>query len=160
MLQETVGGAVGHRPAGRAAPAAHAHQALFEQDVERAAAGLNAAHRLDVGAGHGLVIGDDGQGLLRGARQPARVLALQGHQEGEIGGGLEPPASGDLRQLHPTSRIAAPEGGEARGDVGVRRQPRGEIGRPERLGGGEQQGLDHAFDGGRVVHAAALHARR
>ena len=59
MVEEGLGGAVGHRPARRAAAAAHADPAGLHQQVERALAGRDAAHLFDLGAGRRLVVGDD-----------------------------------------------------------------------------------------------------
>ena len=83
MIEEGVGRAVGHRTAGRAAAAAHAHPFGLQQRVERALGGLDAADVLDLGAGHRLVVGDDRQHFERGARQLLllhRVAASSGRR--------------------------------------------------------------------------------
>ena len=71
MVEELLGGAVGDGPARRAAAAARAHPADLHQHVERAGGGDDAADLLDLGARHGLVVGDDGQRLHGGLGQLA-----------------------------------------------------------------------------------------
>src|SRR5512133_1392156 len=58
MLEEEVGGAPRHRPARHAAAAHRPDPVLLEQQVERALAEADAAHLLDLGARHRLVVGD------------------------------------------------------------------------------------------------------
>ncbi len=51
------------------------------------------------------MVGDDGQDLLGGLGQAARLGSLLDHQVVEVRRGLEPPAPADLGQLHPPPRI-------------------------------------------------------
>ena len=81
MIEKRLGRAVGHRPARRAAAAAHPNPARLHQQVERAFAGRDAAHLFDLGARRRLVIGDDGQCFERGARQWPLVGLLAAQQE-------------------------------------------------------------------------------
>ena len=142
MLQEAVGRGVGHRPAGRTPASAQAHEAHLQQHVQGAARQGHAAHAFDLGAGDGLVVGDDGEGLQRRTRQATRLLALLGHQEAEVFGGAETPAAGDLIQLDPPPGVAFTQPRESAFHIGAVRQARRDLGRAERGGGGEQQGLD------------------
>ena len=105
------------------------------------------------GAQHGLAVGDDGKRFLRGLGQTARLFALFGHQEGEVGGGLQPPATGYLDQLDPPALILFAQGADGGGRIGALGQATGEVRFAERLGGGEQQGLDATLD--MVAHRVA-----
>src|SRR5579864_4231234 len=66
MRQKFRGCPISERPSRGLAAAARADPAGFKQHVERPLGGRNAANLLDLGAGHGLMIGDDGKRLDRG----------------------------------------------------------------------------------------------
>ena len=104
----------------------------------------HAADFLDVGAGHRLVIGDDGEGLDRRARKLALFLVFARQQPRHVGGGAEHPAPGDLHQVDAAPRILALQFGEHRRNVAVAAHALGDRGLVERLGGREQQRLDDA----------------
>ena len=55
-------------------------QPALEQDVERPLGDRDAADVLDIGAGHRLVIGDDRQGLERGAGELALHIVFAREQ--------------------------------------------------------------------------------
>src|ERR1700676_5041182 len=99
MRQERLRRAVSDRSAGRAAATAYAHPFGFEEQVQRAFAGGDAADRLDVGPRHRLVIGDDRQRLEGGARELLLLDGIAAEQKGEIGGGAEAPLAGDLDEI-------------------------------------------------------------
>src|SRR6266446_7952370 len=84
MHQELLGCGPGHRAARRLAPAFGADPARLHEHVERAAADDDAADLLDLGAGHRLVIGDDGERLDGGARQLARHRLLELEARAEV----------------------------------------------------------------------------
>ena len=107
MLEELRRGAVGHRPARRAAAAAQFDPAGLQQHVDGALRGAHAPDLLDLGAGHRLVIGDDGERLERGARQAALLDGLLLQQEGQIVGGAERPFAGDAHQIDAAPGIDA-----------------------------------------------------
>ena len=138
MLEKGVGGAQGHRPARGAAAAAQPHQPQLQQHVQRAPAGLDAANGLDLGPGHRLMIGDDGQRLLRGLGQASRLLALLGHQEGQIVGGLETPAVGDAGQPHAAFGVGLLQPRQRRSDIRPLGQPTRQISGAQGFGRREQ----------------------
>src|SRR6185295_6989223 len=70
MGEERLGRAVSDRATRRAAPSAHPDPASLEQHVERALTGHDPPNLLDLGAGHRLVVGNDGERFERGSRQP------------------------------------------------------------------------------------------
>ncbi|MNT45849.1 hypothetical protein D3C72_1824520 [compost metagenome] len=102
------------------------------------------------------MIGDDGQGLERGFRQAARLLTLLGHQEAQVGGGAEAPAVGHAFQFDAPSLITLTQGGDGPARVGALGQAARDLGRRQGRGGGEQQGLDPAFDLGVVGFEAEV----
>ncbi|MNC65280.1 hypothetical protein D3C75_1155560 [compost metagenome] len=106
MLQEAVGRGVGDGAPRRPPTSAQPHEIHLQQQVQRPLGQGNPTHALDLGAGAGLVIGDDGQGLQRGLGQATRLLALLSHQEAQVGGGAETPAIRHTFQLDPASLIA------------------------------------------------------
>ena len=144
MVEEGFGGAVGHRAAGRAAAAAHPDPARFHQQVERALAGRDAADLFDLGAGRGLVVGDDRERFERGAAQRAGFLLLAAQQEAEVVGGAERPFVAAADEVDAAARIALGEQRQQRLDVGALPQMRGELRRRQRLGRGEQQRFEDA----------------
>ena len=85
MLQELESGAIDDGPAGLVQPALLLDHAPVDQGAQDAV-GIDAAHRFNVGAGHRLAIGDDGQGFQRGRRQLAGEL--QAEKAPHIVGGL------------------------------------------------------------------------
>ena len=125
MRQEVLGGAVGDRPARRLAAAARPDPAGLHQHVERALRHRHAADFLDLGAGHRLVIGDDGERLDRGARQllrDHRFLASSSHDR-----------SSAVRNVHllpmrtrltPRGAYSACSARRLRLEIDVLRQPR------------------------------------
>ena len=137
MDQEVLGSAEGHRPARRAPSPPHADQAELQQGVEGATVGLDAADGFNLRTGHGLVIGDNGEGLLGRPRQLALLLPLLGHQEGEIRRGLEAPATGDADQFDPTLSIARAQGVDRGGNIGPLRQSPTEVLKAQGFGRGE-----------------------
>ncbi len=144
MGEEGLGGAVGHRASRRAAAAAQFDPAGLQQHVDGALGGADAPDLLDLGAGHRLVIGDDGQRLERGARQAALLDRLLLEQEGQIVGGAERPFAGDTHQIDAAAGIEALQLFEQRVHVLAFDEMPGQSLLGERLGGGEQQRLDDA----------------
>src|SRR3546814_20075538 len=67
--------------------------------------GLDPADRLDFGTADGLVIGDDRQHLVGGARQFARIVALAAQKMRKVGGRLEMPMPAALDEFAPASRL-------------------------------------------------------
>ena len=110
-----------------------AHPARFHQHVERALGGLDTADRLDLGAADGLVIGDDREGLGRGARQAAWFFARAAQDVGEVGRGLEMPSPPALDEVDAVPGVDRRESGQRGGDIAlpclsgdlVRRERRG-----------------------------------
>ena len=90
------------------------------------------------------MIGDDGQGLERGARQAALLDRLLLEQEGQILGGTERPFAGDAHQIDAAPGIEALQLFEQRVHVLALDEMPGQGLLGERLGGGEQQRLDDA----------------
>jgi len=89
MLEEEIGRAPRHRTARHAAAAHRPDPVRLEQQVERALAETDAAHLFDLGAGDGLVIGDDGQCFDRRLGQALLFGLLLAQQEGQVAGGAE-----------------------------------------------------------------------
>ncbi len=143
MREEGFGDAIGHRTAGTAAAAAHAHPAGLHKHVQRAFAGGHAADFLDIGAGHRLVVGDDRQRLQRRPRQLLLLHRLAAEQERQITGGAEHPLARHLHQSDAALGIGFLHVAQESGNVGAFRQAAGNLGRRQGLGGGEEQGLDH-----------------
>ena len=81
------------------------------------------------------------QRLDRRTRQFAQRGALDPHQGGEVGRSAEAPAAGDAHQVHPALGIVGLEGRDQRGDVDPFRQARGQGLVVQRIGAGEQDGL-------------------
>ena len=143
MIEEGLGRAIGDRPAGRAAAAAHADPAGLHQQVQRALAGCDAAHLLDFGAGRRLVIGDDGEGFERGARQRPALGLFAPQQEAKVLGGAEGPLVAAPHEIDAAAGIAL---GQQRRAARRRRRPRPDTAAmsvgSQRLGRGEEQRLE------------------
>ena len=152
-LQEQRGGAVEHGLA-RALVAGHlVDQAPVHQGADHAV-DVDAADRRDLGPGEGLLVGHDGQGLQRRARQPGR-LALQHvalHVGGGVGVALEP-----VPARHPGQDEAPALGlvGRGQGGAGALHRIEGHLqqlgqhlGR-DRVGGHHHDGLQGLADVGR-----------
>ena len=99
MRQEVLAGAVGDRPARHLAAAARLDPAGLHQHVEGALRHHHAADFLDLGAGHRLVVGDDGERLDRGARQLLRDHRFLGEQPRQIARGAEGPLVADADEV-------------------------------------------------------------
>ena len=151
MRQEGLRGAVGQRPTGRLAPPARADPAGLQQHVDRALGGGHATDILDLGAGHRLVIGDDGERLDRGARELAGLDRLLAEEPGEIAGGPKSPLARDPHQIDTARGIVRLQTPERGLDVDTGRQTGGEVLLVERLGRGKQHRLQQAkFLGARL----------
>src|SRR5204862_2909390 len=140
---------VGERPPRNLAPARGADPAGLHQHVARAFRYLHAANGLVLGAADRLVIGDDRQSLDRGAAETAALLALTPKDMGEIGGGLEMPASAALDQLDAAPGIMALKLGQCGLHLHSIADIERDIGGAHRLFGREQSGLNRAQG---VVH--------
>ena len=104
----------------------------------------DAADLLDLGAGHGLVVGDDGERLQRRARQAPLLDGLTLEQKGEIVGGAERPFAGDADEIDASTRIKPLQLFEQRHDVLPGSEMLFQRRLIQRLWRGEQQRLDDA----------------
>lgn len=76
------------------------------------------------------------------ARDNRRGSSLLGHQEGEVGGSLEPPSISDARQLHPAPGIPKLQARNGGLDCGALRKSPRKIIEAERPRRRKQEGLD------------------
>ena len=110
----------------------------------RALRRAHAPDLLDLGAGHRLVIGDDGERLQRGARQAALLDRLLLEQERQILRGAERPFAGDAHEIDAAPGIEAAQLLEQRADVLALDEVPGQGLLVQRLGRGKQKRLDDA----------------
>ena len=96
--------------------------AASRSEFQRGLGQAGAADLLDLGAGDGLVVGDDGQRLHRRPRQAARHLHDAGDGGGEFGRGAEREAAGDLDQLGRPGGGGGGERGQHRAGIAAGRQ--------------------------------------
>src|SRR3984893_9740666 len=132
------------RAAGAGAPPPGADPAGLPQRVDRALAESHPADLFDLGAGHRLMIGDDGKGLDRRPRQLAGDPSLDPQSGGKIGCGAKRPAAGEADEVDAAPGIAFGELGKQFPDVGTLLEMPGQGRLVERFGRGEQQCLDEA----------------
>ena len=165
MGEERFRGAVGHRPPRGPAPPARAHPAGFEQHVERALRGRNAADFLHFGAGDRLVVGDDRQHLEGSPGQLALVGNLALQQPGEVFGGSERPLAGHPNEDDPAPLIVGLQTGQNGLHIGTSRHTAGDGCDVEWTGGGKQQRFDYPFgfevlDDGGLLSALGFERRQ
>ena len=160
-LEECLGGGVADGLGALRVSARLSHEALVDEARDDAV-GVDAADGLHALACHGLVVGDDGQGLERGLGEPAGVPA---HDERldlvvERRVGEQAPAAGDLAQLE-----AAVGVGVLGGEVGERlgrlaggdAQDGGEVGGAYGVARDEEHRLEGALHGRLVELVELLH---
>ncbi len=110
-LEELAGGAVEDGPARLLLLAEDLDELPLQQRLHHRAA-VDAADLLDLGAGHRLPVGDDGQRLERGAGEPLRLHLEEAAGEGRVvGRGAELPAARHLVE-HDAARPLAVVAGE------------------------------------------------
>ncbi len=102
----------------------------------------NAANFFDLGARHGLMIGNDRQRLEGGLRKLALLLLLTLEEIGQVVGGPELPSAGDAHERHAAILVFGLQRQEQRNDIVVFIEAAGERLGVERLGGCKQ----HRFE--------------
>ena len=144
IMEEARRRAPGHRPSGRTPPALRPDPARLEEDVEGALAQADTADLLDLGPGDRLVIGDDGKGLDRRARQLAGHRCVHPELRREIGRRVERPVPSGPDQVDAAVFIEPGELGEQSSDIGPVGKAGGDGHLVKGLGGGEQHRLEQA----------------
>ena len=111
MIQKLLRDNKGHRTARRHLTAAKADPLHFEQLIHRAARHGHAAYLFNLGAGDGLVIGDDRKRFDRSAAEFAGLDRFPMHQKAKVRRGAKSIGVADFHHLHAAPLIAVAQKG-------------------------------------------------